>query len=210
MFFLLHITFNHKDPFTKVLHSFGCPVGIWIIHVRTNLGWNISISVFIRSHDQCNCKTNQKAWQAACKICFRFLDNLPNFIYILIYIWNMPGRNCAFPGCTVSHTEKHKGITVFKIPGRRDEFYSTWRKTMCDVLSRYRQMDTLLKQRIEKGLVHICERHFPPEDIEFTSKFIYIALQGDFINYIWLKKPYMYIYAGSSPTSDLSNSSLVD
>ena len=31
-------------------------------------------------------------------------------------------------------------------------------------------MDTFLKERIMAGNVYFCERHFPKEDIEFTSE----------------------------------------
>ena len=40
----------------------------------------------------------------------------------------MPGANCAFPGCHVARTKKYKGISIFQIPTRKDKFYSEWRK----------------------------------------------------------------------------------
>lgn len=82
----------------------------------------------------------------------------------------MPGANCSIPGCTVSRTEKHKGIGIFKVTTRTDEFYSTWRKNILDVIRRYRVEDKGFKKQIDSGNVFVCERHFPPEDIEFTSK----------------------------------------
>ena len=45
----------------------------------------------------------------------------------------MPGANCAFPGCHVARTKKYKGISIFQIPTRKDEFYSEMEKkyTQC-------------------------------------------------------------------------------
>ena len=56
----------------------------------------------------------------------------------------MPGANCAFPGCHVSRTEKYKGIGVFQIPTRKDQFYSEWRKDI-DHLNRQNLMKKYLK-----------------------------------------------------------------
>ena len=40
----------------------------------------------------------------------------------------MPGKNCAFPGCGVSCSYKYKGVSIFQIPMRNDEFHLNWRK----------------------------------------------------------------------------------
>ena len=58
----------------------------------------------------------------------------------------MPGANCAFPDCTVSRTAKHKGIGIFQIPARKDEFYIKWRKDLVDTLSTFRVIDKTLKE----------------------------------------------------------------
>jgi hypothetical protein len=84
----------------------------------------------------------------------------------------MPGANCSIPECTVSRTDKHKGIGIFKVPTRKDDFYSTWRKNILDVIRRYRIVDKSFKNQILSGNVYVCERHFPVEAIEFTSKYI--------------------------------------
>lgn len=79
--------------------------------------------------------------------------------------------NCAFPGCPVQRIAKYKDMSLFKIPQRKNEFYTKWRKDLVDVLSRYRVMDTKLKQQImecEKTIC-FCERHFAPEDMELTK-----------------------------------------
>ena len=80
--------------------------------------------------------------------------------------------NCAFPTCTVTRTEKYKEIGIFKLPTRKTEFYSTWRKGMLDIISKYRVMDSAFKKKVMECEVNlfICERHFAPNDIEFTKK----------------------------------------
>ena len=83
----------------------------------------------------------------------------------------MPGANCAFPGCRVSRTEKYKGIGVFQIPTRKDQFYSEWRKDILNVLTKYRSFKQAeLDEKVSKGDIYICERHYAKDDIEFTSK----------------------------------------
>ena len=86
----------------------------------------------------------------------------------------MPGRNCAFPQCTVSFTKKHEGISLFQIPTRKDEFYTNWRNNIVQVLDRFRKVDKSLSERISAGNVYICERHFTADDIEYTSELFFI------------------------------------
>ena len=80
-------------------------------------------------------------------------------------------KKLCFPTCTVSRTTKHEGIRIFQIPMRNDDFYSKWRSDIMAVVSKYRELNKHLKERTLAGRIYICERHFPPEDIEFTSKF---------------------------------------
>ena len=84
----------------------------------------------------------------------------------------MAGANCAFPQCTVSRTAKYKGIGIFQIPMRQDDFHKNWRKEIVNVVSRFRVMDKTLKERVLNGKVYVCERHFIDTDIEFTSKLL--------------------------------------
>ncbi|XP_065645886.1 uncharacterized protein LOC136076375 [Hydra vulgaris] len=81
----------------------------------------------------------------------------------------MPGKNCAFPGCGVSCSRKYKGISIFQIPMRNDEFHSNWRKEIVNVLFKYRVADKELKDRVAVGKIYICERHFSTDDIELTK-----------------------------------------
>ena len=83
----------------------------------------------------------------------------------------MPGANCAFPGCHAARTKKYKGLSIFQIPTRKDEFYSEWRKSILNVLTKYRSFkQTDLDERVSKGDIYICERHYVEDDFEFTSK----------------------------------------
>lgn len=83
----------------------------------------------------------------------------------------MPGRNCAFPQCTVSFSNKHGFVSLFQIPTRKGDFYTNWRDDIIKVLDKFRKVDKLLSERISSGNVYICEHHFTTDDIEFTSEF---------------------------------------
>ena len=80
--------------------------------------------------------------------------------------------NCVFPGCGVQRISKYEGIGLFKITSRQGDFYAEWRNKTIDVISSYRVVDKDLKRRMDEGKVFICERHFLPEEIELTSKFL--------------------------------------
>lgn len=89
----------------------------------------------------------------------------------------MPGGNCAFPQCTVTcYAPLHKGISLFKIPTRKTEFYSKWRNDIVDVIKRYRVIDSHFLAQVNAGKRYVCERHFLPKDIERTSKFFFNLL----------------------------------
>ena len=60
----------------------------------------------------------------------------------------MPGKNCAFPGCGVSCSYKYKGVSIFQIPMRNDEFQLNWRKEIDDILFKYRVADKDMKDRV--------------------------------------------------------------
>ena len=79
--------------------------------------------------------------------------------------------NCAFPGCSVQRIDKYKGVSIFTVSKRKDDFYTTWRKKLLDVLSLYRVIDSTFRRKIIEceATICICERHFAPEDIELTK-----------------------------------------
>ena len=78
---------------------------------------------------------------------------------------------CAFPNCSVSRTPKYLGISLFQFPSRKCEFYTTWRKNLLDVLSKYRVMDSQCKKAAMgcSKKMYMCERHFREEDVEYTA-----------------------------------------
>ena len=83
----------------------------------------------------------------------------------------IPGANCAFPGCHVTRTKNYKGISIFQIPTRKDEYYSEWRKSTLNVLTKYRSFKQAdIDEIVSKENIHICERHYVEDDIEFTNK----------------------------------------
>ena len=79
---------------------------------------------------------------------------------------------CAVPGCFVSRTPKYEGQSLFKIPQRKNAFYSEWRKKLVDVLSIYREMNATFKKEVLycKRELFICENHFNEEDMILTPE----------------------------------------
>ena len=82
----------------------------------------------------------------------------------------MPGANCALPQCGTTRREKYESVGIFQVSQRTSERYVAWKKAVYDVVSKYREEDRAFKKQIEAGNVWICEKHYKPEDIEFTSK----------------------------------------
>ena len=105
---------------------------------------------------------------------------------------DMPGRNCAFPTCTVSYTNKHSFMSSFRIPTRKCD--SDWKNDIVKVLNKYRKVDKSLQERIDAGRVYICERHFKPEDFELTSKFMYIHIYIHICVCMYTIYIYLFIY----------------
>ena len=65
----------------------------------------------------------------------------------------MPGANFPIFGCGVSRNLKYRGLVflTFPLPQRDRVVVASFRK------------------QIEEGDVHICKRHFKPEDIEIRK-----------------------------------------
>ena len=89
------------------------------------------------------------------------------------------GKSCVIPGC-FTHTagKKYKGIGVFTIPTRKCD--AEWAKKLSAVIGTYRTMDAQLKKLIADGKCYICETHFKPEEIEYTSKCIFHSFFTNF------------------------------
>ena len=68
----------------------------------------------------------------------------------------------------------------FYIPSRKDELYSEWRKSILNVLTKYRSFkQTDLNERVSRGDIYICEKHYVEDDFIFTSKLTYIIIYSN-------------------------------
>nr|XP_047132581.1 uncharacterized protein LOC124811270 [Hydra vulgaris] len=52
---------------------------------------------------------------------------------------------------------------------RTGDFYKKWRQRLLAIITKYRDFDKDLKERLSKGNIYICENHFLAEDIELTK-----------------------------------------
>ena len=62
-------------------------------------------------------------------------------------------------------------FSLFKLPGRKTEFYLKWKTEILSIITRDRVVDPDFKALIKNDKVH-----FKPEDIEYTSKYIFCVL----------------------------------
>ena len=97
----------------------------------------------------------------------------------------MPGRNCAFFGCSTS--QKHK-ISLFRIPvvnAHESEYMSSVKKQArekwLEIILRTREITPKLKKRITNNNIYVRERIFKDDEFrndEFrkVSVLAYIAL----------------------------------
>ena len=77
---------------------------------------------------------------------------------------------CCVPGCKVNRTNKWKGTTIFKIPKRKNEKYSKWRKNLMDVISLNRTLEpNFIKEVLNCNIdLFICENHFDEKSWYYT------------------------------------------
>ena len=75
----------------------------------------------------------------------------------------MPGENCAIFGCPTSR--RHPSISIFKVPLPNNEVNKKWVCELINIITKDRQVDALLRKRIESRKIFICERHFSPDQI---------------------------------------------
>ena len=78
--------------------------------------------------------------------------------------------NCSVPGCGVARTPKYEGTSIFKIPQRKNEFYTEWRKKLVNIIDKNRLLTPTFKKEVLecKRALYICERHFDVNDIIIT------------------------------------------
>ena len=75
----------------------------------------------------------------------------------------MPVANCSLFGCTKSRTTK--GLTIFGIPKKDDEWHRDWREKLGNIITKDREIDADLRGQIERKSLHICERHFTEDQV---------------------------------------------
>ena len=86
----------------------------------------------------------------------------------------MPGANYSIRGC--SSSRRSKGISIFNIPKKNLKFKEAeqekWRNDMINIITRDREIDSDLRRQIIEDRLHICEKHFQPDEM-YYCKFIF-------------------------------------
>ena len=86
----------------------------------------------------------------------------------------MPGANCSIRGC--SSSRRSKGIIIFNIPPKnlklKDAEQEKQRNDMINIITRDREIDSDLRRQINEDRLHICEKHFQPDEM-YYCKFIF-------------------------------------
>ena len=89
-------------------------------------------------------------------------------------------RSCIIPGCPTKQTG---GYSMFKLPNSPGVFYQEWKQRIIEVLKRYKDMEgAIWEQKIRKGMIFTCERHYTPEDFERTGTLIFSSEQRAQLN----------------------------
>ena len=78
----------------------------------------------------------------------------------------MSGDICSIFGCTVSRRSKYKGKAIFKVPAPKTEFEKSWKDKLVTVITKDREINAALRERIKSGRLFICERHFSEDHIQ--------------------------------------------
>ena len=87
----------------------------------------------------------------------------------------MPGVNCSVLGC--GSCRRSKGLGIFKLPAAKDEVHRKWRNEWLGEVPKAREIDEDFREQIKNDKVHVCEKHFKPEDIEICKyRFISVEL----------------------------------
>ena len=74
----------------------------------------------------------------------------------------MPGENCCIVYCSASRTDSERRF--FKLPSKR--LYPEWRQQRIDIITRTRVLNEDFEGQIERDTVHVCDRHFPLDEID--------------------------------------------
>ena len=67
----------------------------------------------------------------------------------------VPGANRSIFGCTKSRTTK--GLAIFGIPKKDDEWHRDWRKNVVNIITKDREIDADLRDQTERKSLHVFE-----------------------------------------------------
>lgn len=99
----------------------------------------------------------------------------------------MPGANCCFNFCGVSRRRgksQSESLSLFKLPTVLDDKSKQWRRDVLNIITKYRVKDDNFKSQLDNDTLHICEKHYKPDDItmrkcRISFMFIYFRLMLD-------------------------------
>ena len=130
----------------------------WLLNVIMPLYLpDYNVAYFISLNDGVH--TPWITYLCICRISYVKLEN----------IVNMPGSNCAIPGCGTTRRSKFSGISLFGLPpnNSEDSEKMKWREELLSIITKYRVVDEGLKKQICNNTLKICEKHF--NDDEFSD-----------------------------------------
>ena len=81
----------------------------------------------------------------------------------LVIKFDMPGDNCAIPGCSTSRATT--GVALLGMPKNDDDYNVNWRKNIADMITKIRVVNASLKRKIEMKSLRFCEKHYPEEKL---------------------------------------------
>ena len=79
------------------------------------------------------------------------------------------------PECGTTRRKTFKNVGIFKLPSRKNAEWRKWREEILNVILKYRVADKHFKEQLEKDRVHICERHFKPEEVNKGMRIYTVA-----------------------------------
>ena len=87
--------------------------------------------------------------------------------------------NCSIHGWTNSRN-KTKGLGIFRIPNKNDEYSKHWRNGLVQIFTKHRVVDNQLREHTAKRPSYICELHYREDQINrckiFIFNFLYLII----------------------------------
>ena len=62
-----------------------------------------------------------------------------------------------------------KGIGLFKLPTATEDASRKWRQDFLNILTKYGVDDKNFKRQLAADSLHVCEKHFLPEEINICK-----------------------------------------